>query len=220
MTVNHSNGRRVPIDLESVRTVYRRYAPTYDFVFGPIFQRGRDAVAQRVNRSPFVRILEVGVGTGLSLPLYAADKQITGVDVSPEMLAHARQRVVDQDLKNVVQLTDMDAESLDFEDNTFDAVVASYVMSVVPDPQRCLAEMERVCAPNGTIFICNHFVNGHGGSVSKRMQPLSRWLGWRPAFELDELLETTTLRTISIDSMQPFGLFSMLTLQKDQNEDR
>lgn len=208
------NGSRASLDLDSVLSAYRRWAPTYDLVFGAIFQQGRAAVARRVNGLPSTSVLEVGVGTGLSLPLYAADKRITGVDISPEMLAHARNRVADEGLTNVVALHEMDGESLGFADGSFDVVVASYVMSVAPHPQRCLAEMERVCAPGGTVLVCNHFVNGHGGFVSKRMQPLSRWLGWRPAFELETLLEDSPLQLEGKGAVPPFGLFQMVTLRK------
>jgi phosphatidylethanolamine/phosphatidyl-N-methylethanolamine N-methyltransferase len=209
------NGARAPLDLEAVLSAYRRWAPTYDVVFGAIFQQGRTAVARRINDLPCTRVLEVGVGTGLSLPLYSRDKRVTGVDVSPEMLAQARKRISDERLDNVESLHEMDGENLQFADGAFDAVVASYVMSVVPHPQRCLAEMTRVCAPGGTILVCNHFVNGHGGFVSRRMQPLSRWLGWRPAFEIGDLLEDSPLRVEAQGAVPPFGLFQMVTLRKE-----
>ncbi len=215
MMAKQVNGSRAPLDLESVLSAYRRYAPTYDMMFGPIFHQGRIAVARRVNSLDCTTVLEVGVGTGLSLPMYNKDKRITGVDVSPEMLAQARQRVTDEGMRNVVGLHEMDGENLGFADGAFDVVVAAYVMSVVPDPQRCLAEMERVCAPGGTIVVCNHFVNGHGGFVSRRMQPLSRWLGWRPAFELSHLLADSPLRLEDQGPVRPFGLFQMVTLRKD-----
>jgi phosphatidylethanolamine/phosphatidyl-N-methylethanolamine N-methyltransferase len=209
------NGARASLDLESVLSAYRRWAPTYDVLFGPIFHQGRAAVARQVNGLACSRVLEVGVGTGLSLPLYAGSKRITGVDVSPEMLAQARTRVTDERLDNVDALHEMDGENLQFADGAFDAVVASYVMSVVPHPHRCLAEMTRVCAPGGTIIVCNHFVNGHGGFVSRRMQPLSRWLGWRPAFELEDLLEDSPLHLQGQGPVPPFGLFQMVTLRKE-----
>ena len=214
MMPKRMNGSRAALDLDSVLSAYRRWAPTYDLVFGAIFQQGRAAVARRVNGLAYTSVLEVGVGTGLSLPLYAADKRITGVDISPEMLAHARKRVADEGLTNVVALHEMDGGNLGFADGSFDVVVASYVMSVAPHPQRCLAEMERVCAPGGIVLVCNHFVNGHGGFVSKRLQPLSRWLGWRPAFELEELLEDSPLRLEGQGALPPFGLFQMVTLRK------
>jgi phosphatidylethanolamine/phosphatidyl-N-methylethanolamine N-methyltransferase len=214
MKVNGANGSRVALDLEAVRRAYRRYAPTYDLVFGPIFQRGRAAVAARVNGLEGMSVLEVGVGTGLSLLLYDRKKEITGVDVSDEMLSRATARVAKHNLNNVRQLAQMDAESLDFEDDSFDVVVASYVMSVVPDPHRCLSEMERVCAPGGTILICNHFVNGTGSFISPRLQPLSRWLGWRPNFRLDDLLQESPLRLEDKGPIPPVGLFHLVTLRK------
>ncbi|MFO1153688.1 MAG: methyltransferase domain-containing protein [Rhodospirillales bacterium] len=217
MKANGVNGTRATfgtLDLDAVRRAYRRYAPTYDLLFGPIFHRGRVAVAERVNRLEGQRVLEVGVGTGLALLLYDRRKEITGIDVSQEMLSRATARVAKHQLKNVRQISQMDAETLDFPDNSFDVVVASYVMSVVPDPHRCLAEMERVCAPGGTIFICNHFVNGSGSFISPKLQPLSRWLGWRPNFILDDLLEESPLQLEAKGPIPPVGLFHLVTLRK------
>ena len=94
-------------------------------------------------------------------------------------------------------------------------MVASYVMSVVPHPQRCLAEMERVCKPGGTVVVCNHFVNGTDElGLARTSQPLSRWLGWRPTFALDEMLDGTPLQMLAKESVPPFGLFKMVTFRK------
>jgi len=213
------NGSRVALDRESVLRAYRRWAPTYDLLFGPVFQRGRAAAAARINGLDCKTVLEVGVGTGLSLPLYDPGKEITGVDVCTEMLSHASTRVSRQGLRHVVEIAEMDAEALRFDDGRFDAVVACYVMSVVPDPHRCLAEMERVCKPGGTILICNHFVNGSGSFISPRLQPFSRWLGWRPNFELSDLLQGSPLRVEHTGTVPPFGLFHLVTLRKDARAD-
>ncbi|MFO1128645.1 MAG: methyltransferase domain-containing protein [Rhodospirillales bacterium] len=215
MKANGANGTRATLDLDAVRRAYRRYAPTYDLLFGPIFHRGRAAVAARVNELEGTRVLEVGVGTGLALMMYDRRKEITGIDVSQEMLSRAKARVAKHSLNNVRQISQMDAETLEFPDNSFDVVVASYVMSVVPDPHRCLAEMERVCAPGGTILICNHFVNGSGSFISPKLQPLSRWLGWRPNFILDDLLQESPLRLEGKGPIPPAGLFHLVTLRKD-----
>lgn len=214
MPRNGSNGTRVGLDREAVLRAYRRWAPTYDLFFGPVFQRGRAAAAERINALDCRRVLEVGVGTGLSLPLYRRDKEITGVDVCPEMLSHASERASRLGLEHVVEIAEMDAETLRFGDGRFDAVVACYVMSVVPDPRRCLAEMARVCRPGGTILVCNHFVNGSGGFVSSRLQPFSRWLGWRPSFRLEDMLADSPLSIEHEQVVQPFGLFHLVTLRK------
>ena len=205
---------RAAVDLQSVLQAYRRYAPTYDVFFGPVFQWGRSIVGKRMNSLECTRILEVGVGTGLSLPLYGADKRIVGVDVSPEMLALARRRTERKGLKNVEALAEMNGEDLAFADGEFDAVVASYVMSVVPHPRRCLAEMERVCKPGGTVVVCNHFADGTDKWVTPYLEPLSRWLGWRPNFPLDEILDGTPLQMLAKESVPPFGLFNIVTFRK------
>lgn len=201
------------MDLESVRRAYRRYAPIYDIVFGPVMAYGRTRTVRAVNQLGPKRILEVGVGTGLSLPHYRNDIHITGIDVSGDMLAVARERVKQKRLDNVDQLLEMDAETLDFPDGEFDAVVAMYVMSVVPNPSRCLAEMRRVCKPGGDIVICNHFYaeSDSGKPIVQLLTPMARWLGWRPDFKLDSILsEDSELTIISNQSVPPLGLFNVL----------
>src|SRR5205085_1488423 len=144
------------MQIESVKAAYRRYASVYDAVFGPVLQPGRKAVMQALGCRPGDRVLEVGVGTGLSLPLYPADVRVTGIDLSREMLAKARARVARRRLRQVEALVEMDAERMDFADASFDKIVAMYVVSVVPRPSRVLAELRRVCRPEGEIFIVNH----------------------------------------------------------------
>lgn len=210
----HGGNGAPDIDLDSIIRAYHRYAPVYDVLFGPVFQRGRAMSAKRANGCEGVRVLEVGVGSGLSLPLYDRDKTIVGIDVSGDMLALARRRVEARRLDNVVQLAQMDAEELAFQDGAFDIVVASHVMSVVPDPQRCLSEMERVCAPGGTILICNHFASGLQRRITRRLEPLAKWLGWRPDFCLTEMLDGSPLQVVTTDPVPPFGLFSLAEARK------
>jgi phosphatidylethanolamine/phosphatidyl-N-methylethanolamine N-methyltransferase len=167
----------------------------------------------RINGLDCTKVLEVGVGTGLSLPRYDKNKTIVGVDVSPEMLAVAKKRVSARGLENVAALAEMDGERLAFDDGQFDAVVAMFVMSVTPNPRRCLAEMQRVCAPGGSILICNHFVRGDGKSLSPFLEPFSRRLGWNPNFTLLELLKNSSLEMAAMDRVPPFGLFSLIVLR-------
>lgn len=204
---------RATMDLNSVLKAYRRYAPAYDVVFGPIFQLGRMMTATRVNKLDSKNILEVGVGTGLSLPRYDSERKIVGIDVSSEMLAVAKRRVESRGLKNVTALAEMDGERLAFRDGQFDAVVAMHVMSVTPNPRRCLAEMQRVCSPGGNILICNHFVKRKEKSISPLLEPLSRQLGWRPNFSLPELLDDSSLEVTTIKPVPPFGFFDLVVLR-------
>ena len=147
------------MELEDTLRTYRLFSGSYDLVFGPVFHPGRKDAVRIANDRPAQRILEVGVGTGLSLPFFRGDARVTGVDVSSEMLAKARRRVARRKLKQVEALLEMDAEKLTFADNSYDAVLALYVASVVPNPARFAAEMRRVCKPGGTIVIVNHFTS-------------------------------------------------------------
>src|SRR5204863_2038661 len=183
------------MDLHDTIRTYRLFSGSYDIVFGPIFHPGRKAAVRIANDRPAQRILEVGVGTGLSLPYFRADSQITGVDISAEMLAKARRRVEHQRLKHVGALHVMDAEHLDFEDNSFDAVLALYVASVVPSPARFAAEMRRVCIPGGTIVLVNHFTSDNWGLrfMEKRLAHLARHIGFHSDFPLDGFLHDSGL---------------------------
>jgi phosphatidylethanolamine/phosphatidyl-N-methylethanolamine N-methyltransferase len=203
--------RRGGMDLSAVRAAYRRYAPTYDLFFGPVFRWGRLAAAARVNSLPGRTVLEVGVGTGLSLAYYAADKQMTGIDISPEMLAVAHRRAAG--LGRAATILEMDAERLDFPDAHFDVVVACYVLSVTPDPQRCFAEMRRVCKPGGTVLICNHFTDERDRWLTKLAQPLSRQLGWRPHFSLADVLSDGHGLQYTVKRLPPLGLFTLVAIQ-------
>ncbi|MEO5374797.1 MAG: class I SAM-dependent methyltransferase [Alphaproteobacteria bacterium] len=204
------------MDLVSVRRAYRRYAPVYDILFGPAMNMGRIATVHEVNRLAPRRVLEVGVGTGLALPRYRRDCAVTGIDVSREMLALARRRVERRRLTHVEQILEMDAQSLAFPDAHFDVVVAMFVMSVVPDPVRCLAEMRRVCRADGAILICNHFFAPERSAawITRSISPFARSLGWRPDFTLDTLLDDGLLTVVSRQPVPPFGLFSLLECRK------
>jgi phosphatidylethanolamine/phosphatidyl-N-methylethanolamine N-methyltransferase len=200
------------MDLASIQRAYRRYAKLYDKSFGVALHPGRKLAVRVANSRPDQRVLEVGVGTGLSLPLYRPDARITGIDVSKEMLAIARTRVIEEGLANVEALVDMDAENLTFEDNSFDAVVAMYVASVVPNPKRLIREMRRVCVPGGAIMIVNHFTSRGGvmRAVEKGLSGLSRHLGWRPEFDMEPLLHEAGLEVLEIRRANPIGLFTMI----------
>ncbi len=178
------------MQIESVKAAYRRYAAVYDAVFGPVLQPGRKAVVQALRCRPGDRVLEVGVGTGLSLPLYPRDVSITGIDVSREMLEKARRRVARQRLANVEALLEMDAERMSLPDASFDKVVAMYVVSVVERPAQLLAELHRVCRPHGEIFLVNHVRsdNRFVAAVEKGLARFSDKLGFRPDFELRDMV--------------------------------
>ena len=204
------------MDTSSVRDAYRRWAPIYDLTFGRIAEAGRKHAVQIINRRRG-RVLEVGVGTGLSLPCYGDHLTITGIDLSPEMLAKAEGKVERHKLDHVVGLHEMDAGALAFPDESFDTVVAMYVMTVVPEPDRVMRELERVCAAGGEVILVNHFSQEEGvrGFFERRLAPFADLIGWHAVFDLDQVLVCEDLRLAERRSLRPFGLFTMLRFVKE-----
>src|SRR6266478_4046046 len=144
--------RELDFDREMVEQAYDRWAPVYDLVFGGVFSKGRRAAIVATNNIGG-RVLEVGIGTGISLPLYGPNVRIFGTDNSEAMLKKAKQRVTELRLKNVEGLAVMDAEKLEFPDNSFDVVMAQYVVTAVPNPEVALDEFARVLRPGGELII-------------------------------------------------------------------
>lgn len=208
------------MELEAIKKAYRRYARLYDLYFGAVFQPGRKAVIQRMNCRPGQHVLEVGVGTGLSLPLYPEDVRVTGIDISPEMLERARTRLAREGNGREVELHVMDAERTSFPSDSFDVVVAMYVVSVVPHPRRLVDEMRRVCKPNGEIFIVNHFhsPNPIVGKAESLLAPLSRLVGFHPDFCLETFVRETNLEVIDKQPVNLFGYWSLLRARNNKED--
>ena len=204
------------IDSIAVRRAYARWAPMYDLVFGSLVDFGRRQAVDHIN-ARHGRVLEVGVGTGVSLPHYRRDLKISAIDLSPEMLARARARIAKHGLENIEEVSEMDASDLAFEAGRFDVVVAMYVLTVVPDPGRVMAELERVCAPGGEVIIISHFAQDEGlrGWAERKLAPLSAALGWRPDFSRDNVMTRSGLRLVEERRMKPFGLFTMLRFVRE-----
>lgn len=200
------------MEIEAIRTAYRRYARIYDAVFGAILHPGRKLIIQALNLRPGDNILEVGVGTGLSLPLYPENVKVTGIDISGEMLAKARERVRQQNLAQAEAVLEMDAEDLKFPESTFDKVVAMYVVSVVSDLPTLVDEMRRVCKPGGEMFIVNHFRsrNGFIRALEGLFSPLAKLVGFHPNLALEDLLEQTGLDVVEIRSANLFDYWKVL----------
>jgi phosphatidylethanolamine/phosphatidyl-N-methylethanolamine N-methyltransferase len=200
------------MDLEDTLRTYRLFSGSYDLVFGPLFHPGRKEAVRIANDRPAQRILEVGVGTGLSLPYFRRDARVTGIDVSAEMLAKARRRVERRKLTQVEPLLEMDAEKMSFEDNAFDAVLALYVASVVPHPPRFAAEMRRVCKPGGTIVIVNHFTSENPlmRFIERRLAPLAGKIGFHADFPLDAFLAESGLQVRETRPSNLFGYWKLL----------
>jgi phosphatidylethanolamine/phosphatidyl-N-methylethanolamine N-methyltransferase len=200
------------MDLQDTLKTYRLFSGSYDFVFGPVFHPGRKEAVRIANDRPGQRILEVGVGTGLSLPFFRKDAKVTGIDVSAEMLDKARRRVARRQLSQVEALTEMDAENLTFADDSFDSVLALYVASVVPDPARFAAEMRRVCIPGGTIVVVNHFTSENRPMrfIEKRLAPLAGKIGFHADFPLADFLTASRLDVRETRPSNLFGYWRLL----------
>jgi len=210
---------QVELDEETITKAYARWAPVYDLVFGAVFERGRHAAiaaAERVGG----RILEVGVGTGLSLPHYSRDCRLCGVDISEPMLRKAQERVAEYRLNNVEGLWVMDAEHLSFPDDSFDVVVAQYVITTVPSPEATLDEFARVLKPGGEIVLVSR-VGAEAGlrrTLEHWFAPAARKLGWRTEFSFERYARwaerTSGMRLIERRAMPPLGHFSLIRFAK------
>jgi phosphatidylethanolamine/phosphatidyl-N-methylethanolamine N-methyltransferase len=205
------------MDLQDTLKTYRLFSGSYDFVFGPVFHPGRKDAVRIANDRPGQRILEVGVGTGLSLPFFRRDAQVTGIDVSAEMLEKARRRVARRKLTQVEALVEMDAEKLSFADDSFDSVLALYVASVVPNPARFAAEMRRVCIPGGTIVVVNHFTSENPAMrfIEKRLAPLAGKIGFHADFPLGVFLAASRF---DVREMRPSNLCGYWRLLRCVND--
>src|SRR6202161_337971 len=213
------------LDKQTVTKAYDRWAPVYDLVFGAVFERGREAAiaaAERVGG----RILEVGVGTGISLPHYSRECRICGVDISEQMLRKAQDRVTELGLSNVEGLWVMDAEKLSFPDDSFDAVVAQYVVTTVPNPEATLDEFARVLRPGGEMVLVSR-VGAEAGlrrALEHWFQPAALKLGWRTEFSFERYLRwaelTRGMRLLERRPMPPLGHFCLIRFGKDGDADR
>jgi phosphatidylethanolamine/phosphatidyl-N-methylethanolamine N-methyltransferase len=207
------------IENAHVEAAYARWAPVYDFTFELVMRQGRRAAAAAASR-PGGTVLDVGVGTGLELPMFATGTRVVGVDLSEPMLRRAAARVRRMRLSDVDGLVVMDAMRLAFPDASFDAVVAPYVLTVVPDPAATLDELLRVVKPGGEIVLVNH-VGAEKGPIAAIEAWLGRRsasLGWRPQFPwavIGKWIEAQAgVRLLERRALAPLGLFTLVRLQR------
>jgi phosphatidylethanolamine/phosphatidyl-N-methylethanolamine N-methyltransferase len=203
------------IDEDAVKAAYRRWAPVYDNTFGKISNEGRRSAVQLINQTKG-KVLEVGVGTGLSLSDYGRHLEVIGIDLSPEMLERARERVEEESLTHVTGLHEMDAGDLRFADGSFDTTVAMYVMTVVPDPEKVMRELSRVTKPGGEVILVNHFSQTEGvrGWVERRMAPFADLIGWRPVFNVSRVMVCDQLQLMERVPLKPWAIFTMMRFRK------
>jgi len=207
------------IDRAGVEKAYERWAPIYDLVFGKVFDHGRQSTIAEADRIGG-RVLDVGVGTGLSLSDYSRTTKLCGVDISEPMLRRAHQRVRELKLSNVETLAVMDAKNLAFAPDSFDAVVAQYVITAVPDPEATLDDFVRVLKPGGELILVNHIGAESGARrlFELAFAPIARRLGWRPEFPWGRLVDwAKTHGGVTLAErrpMPPLGHFSLIRYRK------
>lgn len=204
---------------DDVAKAYDRWAPVYDLVFGKVFSRGRSAAIEAAERKGG-RVLEVGVGTGISLPQYCPQTRLVGVDISEDMLAKARKRVAALKLGNVEAIEVMDAERLAFPDDSFDVVVAQYVVTAVPNPEAALTEFLRVLKPGGEIVLTTRLgaERGFRSVVEATLSPIVNRLGWRSKFPWSRYQDWVDgsggVAVVERRPLPPLGHFSLVRFEK------
>ncbi len=179
---------------DSVIKIYDRWGKFYDLVFKDVFHEGRNVGVDMLDLQPGEKLLEVGVGTGLSLPLYPSTSEIIAIDISSKMLEKAKEKVHKMSLKNV-ELAVMDAQNMAYEDNTFDCVTACYVVSAAPDPHKVVSEICRVCKPGGRVVFINHFKSKKFllAKFEELINGVCKKFGWETTLDLEPLLEANNL---------------------------
>ena len=199
-----------------VQRAYDRLAGVYDFFFGPILQPGRVRAVRAIQSKPGLRVLELGIGTGLTAPLYSPDWTVVGVDLSPDMLEQARKRITELGLTKTVTLLEADGAQLPFDDESFDVVLVPYVMSVVPDPLSVGRELRRVCRTTGQIILLNHFLSqdSFGARLERWISPLTTRLGFRTDLSLPWLLTGAGLTLIEVASVNMPPIWKLVTCVK------
>lgn len=194
-----------------IKKIYGRYVKIYDAIFKRWFYPRQKHAIQALNIPPGRRVLDVGVGTGFSLPLYPKHADVIGIDLLSEMLREAQRKVQREQLRHVT-LMEMDAERLAFSDNVFDYVIAAFVISVVPDPVRFLSEIKRVSKPEGQIVIINHFQSENPimARLEKWAAPLCTKIGWRSDLSLADLVRLTNLQIERKYSLNKIDLWDVV----------
>jgi phosphatidylethanolamine/phosphatidyl-N-methylethanolamine N-methyltransferase len=203
---------------DSVIKIYDRWGNIYDFFFKRVFREGRNVGARMLDLKPGETLLEVGVGTGLSLPLYPRNNKITGIDISPKMLDKAGEKVAEHRLTNI-NLKVMDAQVMKFPDNSFDCVTACYVVSAAPDPLKVVSEVCRVCKPGGRIVFINHFKSRNPllAFFETLINGVCKKFGWETTVDLDALLEANNLSPRAHEKVNMFDYWqAVLAINPDK----
>ena len=203
------------VENDFVEDVYTKISSWYDLFFGPTLHAGRLEAIRRLPIKAGSRILEVGIGTGINAPLYPKDCSVTGIDFSAPMLKKAGRRIQSHGVHNV-ELIQMDAADLQFEDESFDLVYAPYVISVVPDPVRVAHEMYRVCRVGGHMVVLNHFKSENAvlAKAERFLSPLTVHVGFKADLDLPGFLQQTGYEPVSIEKVNIPRMWSLVTFRK------
>lgn len=182
------------MELESIKKIYAGYSNVYDALFKRFFYPRIKHAITYMDIKPGDRILDVGVGTGLSLSVFPRYCSVVGIDLSTEMLRKAKEKIDENRLDNIKVLS-MDAMSVGFKDDSFDKVFISHVVSVVPDPYKVMQEVKRVCRKGGQVVIVNHFKSKNKlvETVEKIINPVCKKIGWRSDLCLNEFIDKSGL---------------------------
>ena len=205
------------MEIEQTEAAYSHYASFYDLLFDHILQPGRRAAVLALDPQPGDRVLEIGIGTGLSIPFYPTHCHITGIDLSAPMLREAEKKRETEYPLHDLDLREMDANRLEFRDGEFDRVLASYVLSTVPDPDAVLQEIIRICRPTGRVVIVNHFRSGLTPVAlwERAMRPITWKLGFRLDLPLASVTEHRRLKVEGIARANLLGLWKLVVAQVD-----
>ena len=200
------------MDATRIERVYSAYSGVYDRIFGKVFQDSREVLAGSLELRQGSRVLEVGVGTGLVLPLYPSHSRVTGIDLSEGMLAKARERVESLGLAHVAALERMDESQMSFGDDAFDVIVAAYVVTAVPDHRAVMREIIRVARPGARVLLLNHFVNGSGllAALERAVSPICKHIGFRTDLSLGQLLDGLPLDVTRHEKVKPLKLWHLV----------
>jgi phosphatidylethanolamine/phosphatidyl-N-methylethanolamine N-methyltransferase len=205
------------LDHTDLARVYDFYSRTYDKTFGKVFRESREHAIRNLQIRAGERVLEVGVGTGVSLPLYPRDIRIVGIDYSRGMLEQAERRVTEEGLRNV-DLLHMDACTMTFPDSTFDVVLAAYVLTAVPDHRKVMSEMVRVCKPGGRIVFLNHLVNGNKvlAFFERLVSPVCEKIGFRTDLSLHHIVDGMPVTVRSEQRLKPLRMWYLVECVNDK----
>ena len=210
------------VSARPIESIYNQLAPVYNFVYGKLFfNEGRRTAIELLDLQAGDKVLEVGVGTGLTLPMYPIDCTIVGIDLSEGMLEEARQLIKKQHIHHA-SVKFMNANHLEFADDSFDAVLGNLFISATSDPVGAMNEMKRVCKPGGTLVLMNHFKSKNKiiGGMERAILPFAHRLGFDSALDLDELLARTGLESKRLEKVNLFNMWTAVAMTNSKTQSK